>query len=108
LATRIDELETPGFSAFPIFMVVMDGLSQSRHQGSMVCQHLPADKDREGEILRPGELIAEECVWKDSQQVLMCLFSMTAAKQKTVKREGTRAEYIRAHRTPAKQLVGEE
>lgn len=26
-----------------------------RHQGSLVCQHLPADKDREGKTGNPGE-----------------------------------------------------
>lgn len=35
-----------------------------RHQGSVVCQHLPADKDREGRIVRPGEYISPstQCV----------------------------------------------
>lgn len=77
-----------------------------RHQGSLVCQHLPADKDRAGKILGPGEHIAAstpsvrdtKCVWGDTERVLMCLFSVTAAKQKTLMRGGRRHEYIRAPR----------
>lgn len=45
-------------------------------------------------------------MWKDAERVLMCLFSMTAAKQKTVMQGGSRARYIRAHRTPVKRLLG--
>ncbi len=54
-----------------------------RHQGSVVCQHLPADKDREGKILSPGERIAPsaECVFEREsvceriQSEYLCVFS---------------------------------
>ncbi|KAI4831707.1 hypothetical protein KUCAC02_001236, partial [Chaenocephalus aceratus] len=43
-----------------------------RHQGSVVCQHLPADKDRAGRIVSPGEHIAPsaECVFQRETSLL--------------------------------------
>lgn len=51
-----------------------------RQQGSVVCQHLPADKDREGRILSPGEHSAEcvfegESVCEETQSEYLCVFS---------------------------------
>lgn len=87
-----------------------------RHQGSVVCQHLPADKDREGKFSalerashRPPSVCfrEKECVkrFRASTYFPFFFFPVTAAKQKTLMRGRKRHEYIReTRRLPANPI----
>lgn len=78
-----------------------------QHQGSVVCQHSAADKDREGRILSPGEHIAlsaervferEKCVRKDTERVLNVSFLSDSSQTENTHAARKRRKYIRAPR----------